>query len=232
MPQPSKPKQKGLPTTVDAALDPQARKRITEAMQRFQQTYNQGYKILINELTKTHPATAQNKDPLKPFRANMHNLQMLDSPDSFAKFLQDGKPISELLGFTPEVIDKFYEAAYQILQQKRFKDAKDVFFFLVTIAPQVSECWLGLGYAYGHCEEPEGAIQSYLRAIALSPHKADGYLAFARLCTAIQDFTRAKHVCDIGMNFVQEHQNQPWAQELGNLLQEARKQITTQMTNK
>lgn len=226
MSQPSKQNPKPLPTTIDAALDPQDRKRITEAMQRFQQTYNHGYKILMDELAKMHPTTAQNKDPLKPFRANMTNLKMLDSPESFAKFMKEGKPISELLGFSPEVIDKFYEVAYQILQQKRFKDAKDVFFFLVTIAPQVSECWLGLGYAYGHCEEPEGAIQSYLRAIALSPHKADGYLAFARLCTAIQDFNRANKVCDIGMNFVHQHQNQPWAQELGNLLQEAKKQIT------
>ena len=163
-------------------------KRMTDAMHLFQQSYNNGYRLL------------------KAFEAKKDGLAMLDNPESFKNFLANGKSISEVLGFSDHAIDKFYEAAHHMIAQKRYKEAKDAFFFLVTIAPQVSECWLGLGLAYGQCKETEGAIQSFLRAIALSPHKADGYVAFARLFTALDDMPRAQKVCDIGMSFVKEHE--------------------------
>ncbi len=194
-------------------------KRMKDAMHLFQQSYNDGYRILVEELKKNP------QEDMKAFEAKKDGLAMLDNPDSFKNFLANGKSISEVLGFSEHAIDKFYEAAHRLLAQKRYKEAKDAFFFLVTIAPQVSECWLGLGLAYGQCKETEGAIQSFLRAIALSPHKADGYVAFARLFTALDDKSRAEKVCDIGMSFVKEHEKQPWAQELGKALKETKQDL-------
>ena len=202
-------------------VDAQSRKRLSDAMQQFLQTYDKGYKILLDELKKNLPRDAS----LKSYQTSMEKIRMLDTPEKLATFLNADKPLSELLGFSPEVVETFYEQAYKLIEQKRYNDAKDAFFFLVTVAPQMSESWLGLGFACGHCEEPEGAIQSYLNAIALSPHKADGYIAFARLCTAIQDFSRAEKVCDIGMRFAQAHEKQAWAKKLGDMLEEAKKQI-------
>lgn len=200
-------------------LTPEAQKRMNDAMQLFQQSYNNGYHLLIKELKQSA------KDNAKAYQAKIDGLKMLDNPEKFKNFLAEGKSISEVLGFSEEAIDNFYEAAHHLMAQKRYKEAKDAFFFLVTIAPQVSECWLGLGLAYGQCKETEGAIQSYLRAIALSPHKADGYVAFARLFTAMNDIPSARKVCDIGMSFVKEHEKQPWAQELGRALQETKQEL-------
>ena len=193
--------------------------RMNDAMQLFKKSYNNGYHLLIEELKKS------TKENVKSYEAKVDGLKMLDNPDAFKNFLADGKSISEVLGFSEQAIDKFYEAAHHLIAQKRYKEAKDAFFFLVTIAPQVSECWLGLGLAYGQCKETEGAIQSFLRAIALSPHKADGYVAFARLFTALDDMPRAQKVCDIGMSFVKEHEKQPWAQELGKALKETKGEL-------
>ncbi len=194
-------------------------KRMNDAMHLFQQSYNNGYHLLIEELKKN------TKDNIKNYQAKNDGLKMLDNPEMLKNFLAEGKSISDVLGFSPDAIDKFYEAAHHLIAQKRYKEAKDAFFFLVTIAPQVSECWLGLGLAYGQCKETEGAIQSFLRAIALSPHKADGYVAFVRLFTIMNDMPRAKKVCDIGMSFVKEHEKQPWAQELGRALKETKQEI-------
>ena len=204
-----------------AALAPEAQKRMNDAMQLFQHSYNNGYRLLIEDLKKT------TKDNVKEYQAKKDGLKMLDNPELFKNFLAQGKSVSEVLGFTPEAIDKFYETAHQMIAQKRWKEAKDAFFFLVTVAPQVSECWLGLGLAYGQCKETEGAIQSYLRAIALSPHRADGYVAFARLFTAMEDVPRAQKVCEIGMSFVKEHEKQPWAQELSRALKETKQELNT-----
>lgn len=195
-------------------------KRVQDAMNLFQQTYNKGYKILLEELKKS------NVD-LKPFQTKEESLKMLDNPIALKRFLEQGKAISEVLGFSEESVDKLYQTAHHILAEKRYQDAKDAFFFLVTIAPQVTECWLGLGFAYGQCKETEGAIHSYLRAIALSPHKADGYIAFMRLFSAQGDIPRAQRVCEIGMEFVKEHEKQPWAQELAKALTETREKLTS-----
>ncbi|MCE5294913.1 MAG: hypothetical protein LLF94_09930 [Chlamydiales bacterium] len=204
-----------------AVQSPEAEQRMNDAMQLFQKSYNNGYRLLIEELKKN------TKENVKAYQAKVDGLKMLDNPETFKNFLAQGKSISDVLGFSSDAIDKFYEAAHHLIAQKRFKEAKDAFFFLVTIAPQVSECWLGLGLAYGQCKETEGAIQSYLRAIALSPHKADGYVAFARLFTALDDAKSAQKVCDIGMSFVKEHEKQPWAQELSRALKETKQEIKT-----
>ena len=221
----AKSKTKSNQSQAAGQLEPQVRKRLSDAMHQFKQAYAHGFKVLLKEIEKT------SHESLQPFHAKMESLKMLDTPETFNEFLAQGKPLSELLGFSPEAIDTFYSTAAKLVAQKRFNDAKDAFFFLVTVAPQVSECWLGLGYAYGQCDEQEGAIQAFLRAIALSPHKADGYVAFARLFTALDDFPRAQKVCDIGMHFVQEHKEQNWAQELGKILKETKKEIT-QMASK
>jgi tetratricopeptide (TPR) repeat protein len=197
-------------------------KRVQDAMNLFQQTYNKGYKTLLEELKKS-----KNVD-MKAFQAKEEGLKMLDNPAALKKFLDQGKAISEVLGFSNESVDTLYQTAHHILAEKRYQDAKDAFFFLVTIAPQVTECWLGLGFAYGQCKETEGAIHSYLRAIALSPHKADGYIAFMRLFSAQGDIPRAQRVCDIGMEFVKEHEKQPWAQELAKALKETRETLKSQ----
>ncbi len=190
--------------------------RMHEAMELFKKSYNDGYQLLMKEM-KSNPKECQ---------AHIDGLKMLDNPEKFKKFIAEGKPISEVLGFSSEAIDKFYETAHRLMAQKRYKEAKDAFFFLVTIAPHVSECWLGLGLAYGQCKEAEGAMHSFLRAIALSPHKADGYVAFARLFTALNDMPRANRVCEIGMSFVKEHEKLPWAQELAKTLQQTKKEIS------
>ncbi len=194
---------------------------VQDAMQQFRMAYNNGYHLLLEELKKSK------NENVNAYKAKIDGLKMLDNPEALKKFLADGKSISDVLGFSPEAIDHFYTAAHNLISQKRYKDAKDAFFFLVTIAPQVSECWLGLGLAYGQCKETEGAIHSFLRAIALSPHRADGYVAFARLFTAINDLPRAQKVCDIGMSFVKEHEKQPWAQELAKALKATKAEITS-----
>lgn len=194
--------------------------RMHDAMQEFQKSYNNGYHLLIEELKKN------TKENIKSYQAKVDGLKMLDNPEKFKDFLAQGKAISDVLGFSQDAIDKFYAQAHHLIAQKRYKEAKDAFFFLVTIAPQMSEGWLGLGLAYGQCHETEGAIHSFLRAIALSPHKADGYIAFIRLFTALNDMKNAQKVCEIGMSFVKEHEKQEWAQELGRALTETKKELS------
>src|SRR5438105_2416737 len=94
------------------------RQEISDAAHAFQKAFNSGYQELLNELAQMHPQTDSDADPLAIYR------------------------IEEGLGFSLDAMQGFYEAAHKLYEQNRFSEARDSFFFLATVAPQVHEFWL------------------------------------------------------------------------------------------
>lgn len=203
------------------------RTKVAEAMHSFYNTYAHGYQVLLDELAKMIPASQTNVDPLEPFKAKDDQIQKLDDPAEFMNFLTEGHSIYEALGFTMDEVARFYDAAISLLDQKRFEDARDGFYFLVTIAPLVGESWLGLGFSYAECGDAEAAIQACAHAVDLMPEKPDAYLTFARVFIDIQDFDQAQKVCDIAISYAKENSDAPWAKELIEYMEEAKRQIDT-----
>ena len=207
------------------------RKNISDAMHHFQKTYHHGYEVMLKELSEMFRAQKQKPDPLIPFKAKTNKLSILTDPVQFMEFLSQGKSIYELFGFSEDVLGKFYEAGCRLVEKKRFEDARDAFYFLVTIAPTIGEAWLGLGYSYAQCKEMNGAIQAFTCAIELMPQRADPYLTFARIYVELQDYDEALKVCDIGLQRAKENRPEPWAEELGSMMEEAKRQITDMYQN-
>lgn len=199
--------------------------KVSETMHAFYDSYTHGYNVLLDELAKMLPVTDPAVDPLEPFKAKAENIKKLDDPVEFMNFLNAGHSIYELLGFTYEAVCKFYEAGIHLVEQKRFEDARDGFYFLVTIAPLVGEAWLALGYAYAECKQQDAAIQACAHAVDLMPNKPDAYLTFARVFIEMQDFEQAKKVCEVGLSYASEHAKEAWAKELITYLEEGKRQI-------
>lgn len=195
------------------------RNHISSSMHAFYDTYHRGYAILFKELERSLKA-----DALDPFRSKVSNIKLLEDPMAFMNFLSSGHSIYELLGFTPEVVSRFYEVAHSLVEAKRYEEARDSFYFLVTIAPMLWEAWLGLGYCYAQCKEPNAAIQACCQAVDIMPTKPDAYLTFARVCIEMQDFEQAKKICDVGIAYAKEHHDLPWAKELIDYMEEAKRQ--------
>lgn len=203
------------------------RQKIREWFFAYQSSYIKGYQVLLNELAKILPEEKEG-DPLAPFRLGDQGRKILDDPEAFTDQLAKGIPIFQIMGFTEEVLGKFYEAACHLVMEKSYTEAKDAFFFLVTIAPYFSQCWLGLGYCYLQCGENEAAIIACSRALDLDPSNADHYLTFARIFIQMKDFAKAKQVCDLGIVYAAEHPDEPWVPELRVLMEEAKRQIDEQ----
>ncbi len=212
----------------DSTLEPfdlyaqKIRERLSEAWHAFRKSYVTGYSILLAEVSKMFP---DDDDALIPYYADPELLSTLQTADGFADFLERGKTIYMLLGYTNEVMQNFYKAAYKLLVEGRIKEGFDAFFYLVTIAPNEREFWLNYGYAALQLGEHMLAIEAYGRAFDLDPNKADAYLAAASVYLRLQDFQHANEVCDLGLTHALTHRGEPWAEELGSMLEEGKRQI-------
>jgi len=221
----------------DPSLEPfeehaeKIRKNIKDAMTFFHTTYHNGYKVLLNQLKDMIGDEKQQRDPLSKFKVSRKNLGILTDPNAFIDAISQGQSLYEIFGFSEEVLKKFYEAGFLLVEKKRFEDARDGFYFLVSIAPTLGEAWLGLGYSYARCNDMNGAIQAFTCAIELMNQKAQPYLTFARVYIEAQDFEQALKVCDIGLNHALKNRPEPWAEELGSMMEEAKGQIMQMVKN-
>lgn len=202
------------------ALAFKMRHNLEEGLHAFQRTYAHGYQVIMEELKKQ-----KGEGALEAYRIQADCREVLENPDSFVNFLSEGTPLCQLFGFSKEALSDFYEATSRLLHENRFEDAKDAFFFLTMVAPQLSSCWLGLGYCYLQCRQYEAALRACAQALDLNPNNVDHYLIFSRVFLEMKDFDKALEVCELGRVHAKESKTEDWAEELAMMMEEAKLQI-------
>ena len=85
----------------------------------------------------------------------------LQKPEQFRDAIHDGKSLQEMIGYSDELMQKLYESALEVFNEKRYREAADGFLFLTTLNPYVYAYWLGLGMSEQLLEEYEQAILAY-----------------------------------------------------------------------
>jgi type III secretion system low calcium response chaperone LcrH/SycD len=106
-------------------------------------------------------------DELERFRIPTKSLELLKDPSILLAALSGGKIMQEILGFSQEVMDKFYEKAYLLYQKKEYQRAADAFVFLTTINPRGHNYWIGLGMSEQMAGEYESALMAYTLALLM-----------------------------------------------------------------
>lgn len=104
-----------------------------------------------------------------PVARQQQIADMLSNPDKLQEYFSEGKTFQELLGFSNDQMEQFYQGAYRIFEQKRWDDAADAFLFLTTLNPYVHTFWLGLGMAEQSKQEYEQALTAYSMAAMTDP---------------------------------------------------------------
>ena len=100
----------------------------------------------------------------------------------------DGIPLSVVKGYTDDEIEAAYNVAYNLYQQRKYKDAEKVFTFLMLHEHMDSRFSFGLGGCYQAMGDYEKAIHIYSCAAlvdATNPlpafHACECYMAMKKL---------------------------------------------------
>lgn len=197
------------------------RNKMQESFHLFQNSFAKGYRTLVEELKQDKSSS----DLLPLAKVEPGKLKFFSDTEGLMKALEEGNSIYELLGFKEESLNVFYHKTIQLMEHKKFERARDICHFLVTIAPGVSQFWILLGKCDANLHAYETAIIELLRAIELDPTEVIAYLDLIDLFLEMREFNKASGLCDVGMQFAQEHRNEPWSEPLRTKLEAEKRQI-------
>ena len=131
----------------------------------------------------------------------------------------------KLLGFSPEVLRKCYEAATELLEKGKVSEARDGFFFLVTISPKIAPAWTGLGITYARLGAYDNAEAAFLQALELALSLKEAYLGLLFVYRETKQRDKALALCDQGIHHAERAAHELWAHELTTLLINAKNQL-------
>lgn len=194
------------------------RQKASDALHQFKNDFLTGYQTLIAEL---EPTTKN----MQPFVISKTTLESLNSLEKITAFLDRGSSLYELFGYSDEVLATFYKAAHKIVEERRFKEGYNAYFFIVTIAPHIREAWLNIGYTLCQLGEPLTGIEAFAKAFELDPTNPDSYLATAGAYETHGDIAKSHKTCDIGIRLAELHKDANWAPELERRLEAAKRHL-------
>lgn len=139
------------------------------------------------------------EDELKDFRLSPEAKAKLKNKKLLQKEFAEGKTAQEIMGFSDEVMAKFYGAAYRLFEHKRYEDAANAFLFLATLNPHNHDYWLGLGMASQLSQEYEAAIDAYELAAISNIESPVPYFYLAKCLFAIHDRESALQALELAI---------------------------------
>ncbi len=139
------------------------------------------------------------EDELSEFKLSKKAKAKLKNKKQLKKELSKGKSAQEIMGFSEEVMAKFYAAAYRLFENKHYVDAANAFLFLVTLNPYRHDYWLGLGMATQMNHDFEAAIDAYEMASICDIVNPVPYLYLAKCLFATHDRSSALQALDLAI---------------------------------
>lgn len=143
-------------------------------------------------------------------------LEKLQDSGAILKALTAGKTGAEILGFSDNLMERLYLAAYQLLKKNQAEEAVDAFIFLATLSPLHSEYWMDLGVALQMSHDYEGAIDAFEIAAIYNVEHPLPYLYLARCLFAIHDRKSALQSLELALAYADEREEYAEIKEQAN----------------
>ncbi len=135
---------------------------------------------------------------MEGFEIPKEAFEKLKDPDLVKRQVSEGRTFQEILEYTQEKMDKFYEIARNLFAVEEYEKASDAFIFLTTLNPYMHSYWLGLGMTEQLKGDYQGALLAYSMAILTeldSPlphyHSASCYIALNDKASAMNSLKAA-----------------------------------------
>lgn len=141
------------------------------------------------------------KDEFEEFKLSKKVKARLKNKSLLKKWFAKGKSAQEILEFSDSTMLKFYQAAYVLLEHKRYEDAANAFLFLITLNPYHHDYWIGLGMASQLLQDFELAIDAYEMAAVCRVEDPTPYFYLAKCLFAIHDRSSALLALDLAIEY-------------------------------
>ena len=164
-------------------------------------------------------------EPHHDFQIPQEAFERLKDPLHIKKLVDEGKTLQEILGYSIETMDKFYEAAHSLFQKQQYEEAADAFVFLTTLNPKVHNYWLGLGMSEQLIEEYDAALMAYGMAILTNMENPLPHYHSASCYQALHDKNSA--IISLELALRQAHGREEYA-----LVREKSESALNQLNNK
>jgi type III secretion system low calcium response chaperone LcrH/SycD len=135
------------------------------------------------------------------FKLSKKVKEKLKDQKFLKKELAKGKTAQQILEFSNETMAKFYKAAYQLFEHRKYADAANAFMFLVTLNPYNHDYWLGLGMSTQMQGDFESAIDAYEIAAMYELDNPVPYFYLAKCLFAIHDRESALQALDLALEY-------------------------------
>lgn len=122
---------------------------------------------------------------------------MVGSEASIVSAVSEGKTFQDAFKFNPEELQSFFVYGKELFYAGHYKEASDIFFFLVFLNPYLFETWTAFAlaeYYQGHYELSDWAFQM---AITLNPLRGRTYLDFGQTLLERKEWEAARDVLDL-----------------------------------
>lgn len=123
----------------------------------------------------------------------------------FAGSLLTGGTEQDFFKISDRMLERYYQIAERLLQDKRYDEASDAFFFLIYLNPYYHSFWVGLGVAEQGRGNFSDAAFAYLMAQATKKEDPIPYLNIAKCYLALGEKEVACENIDHAINYSSEY---------------------------
>lgn len=144
-------------------------------------------------------------EEMEEFKIPKEALEKLRDPELLRRKINEGKVLQEIIGYTHETMEKFYQIAYKLFQHQQYQEAGDAFIFLTTLNPYVYNYWLGLGMSEQLSNKYDGALIAYATAILIKVENPLPHYHSASCYLALKDWVNAIASLDLAILYAGDH---------------------------
>ena len=122
--------------------------------------------------------------------------QLLTVEELARQCLEQGATLGDVRGYTDDEMEAVYSLAHNAYQQRKYDDARKLFYFLAENDHTESRFWMGLGAALQMTGGYEQALAAYGVAALLDATNPQPPLRASECYLALRDFAGARKALD------------------------------------
>lgn len=186
--------------------------QIAEELKSSQARLKKGPLALLEMLTELHEQTGQHEldQELVDELLKLLDLASLiaNERQRFIDELSAGKTLQDMAGISDATIEKLYQAAKQLYEQKRYQEAADAFGFLTMLNSEKYAFWLALGNSEYNLKNYEAALFAYAFACRTNPEDHLCHIFSCRCYEELNDLDNAKNALELAIYVLGDNPDQ------------------------